>query len=515
STDAVNGSQLYTTNQNVATAAANTSTYLGGGANVANGTAPTYNVAGGSYNNVGSAISAINGNLSKVNNGSVGIVQRTGNADETVLTASGGTAANPGNAQKLTNLAAGTVSASSNDAINGSQLSGVSESVAKALGGGATVNTNGSISAPSYQIGAGRYNNAGDAFAAVNTSLNSINNGGGIKYFHANSQAADSQANGTNSIAVGPAAIASGARSIAAGSNALAKTDNALAIGSNAVATNAGDVALGSGSVTQSAVQTSSMTVNGHSYSVAGKATSTVSVGDLGKERTVTNVAGGRVSRDSTDAVNGSQLWATNQEIAAIGNQVTTIGAANKNALQYDTDGNGNRKNSVTLQGGDPNAPVLVANVAAGKVDTDAVNYRQLKDTAASTLTTANSYTDVRTASAVTTAKAYTDSSSAKTLSAANTYTDQRFGMLSSSIGQVRTEARQAAAIGLAAGSLRYDARPGKVSAAIGGGTWRGQGAFAMGLGFTNEDQSVSGNVSATTAGGKWGVGAGLSFTLN
>ncbi|GAA3267928.1 hypothetical protein GCM10020258_38750 [Sphingomonas yabuuchiae] len=136
STDAVNGSQLYTTNQNVATAAANTSTYLGGGANVANGTAPTYNVAGGSYNNVGSAISAINGNLSKVNNGSVGIVQRTGNADETVLTASGGTAANPGNAQKLTNLAAGTVSASSNDAINGSQLSGVSESVAKALGAG-------------------------------------------------------------------------------------------------------------------------------------------------------------------------------------------------------------------------------------------------------------------------------------------------------------------------------------------------------------------------------------------
>ena len=79
----------------------------------------------------------------------------------------------------------------------------------------------------------------------------------------------------------------------------------------------------------------------------------------------------------------------------------------------------------------------------------------------------------------------------------------------------MRAEARQAAAIGLAAASLRYDDRPGKLSAAIGGGIWRGEGAAAFGLGYTNEDQTMRANVSATTAGGEWGIGAGLSFTFN
>ena len=94
-------------------------------------------------------------------------------------------------------------------------------------------------------------------------------------------------------------------------------------------------------------------------------------------------------------------------------------------------------------------------------------------------------------------------------------YTDQKFNQLSSEIGDVRKEARQAAAIGLAAASLRFDDRPGKLSAAVGGGYWRSEGALALGMGYTSESGRIRSNISATTSGGHWGVGAGLSFTFN
>lgn len=116
---------------------------------------------------------------------------------------------------------------------------------------------------------------------------------------------------------------------------------------------------------------------------------------------------------------------------------------------------------------------------------------------------------------AIDTAKNYTDQVAVTTLNQANNYTDYKFGQLNQEIGKVRDEARQAAAIGLAAASLRYDDRPGKASVAVGGGVWRGQGAFALGAGYTSEDGRVRANLSATTAGGEWGAGAGVSFTLN
>ncbi|MEF9709625.1 hypothetical protein RBH39_25275, partial [Escherichia coli] len=77
--------------------------------------------------------------------GSTGVVQRTAQANVATLTAADGTAANPGAAQKLTNLAAGTLAADSTDAVNGSQLftttnTGYSR-LAAALGGGAAYNT--------------------------------------------------------------------------------------------------------------------------------------------------------------------------------------------------------------------------------------------------------------------------------------------------------------------------------------------------------------------------------------
>lgn len=253
-------------------------------------------------------------------------------------------------------------------------------------------------------------------------------------------------------------------------------------------------MALGSGSVTQAAVGTSSTVIQGKTYDFAGTApVGTVSVGSQGAERTITNVAAGRISADSTDAINGSQLNATN---SAINDLQTGVGTITKNAVTYDLNSDGSKKNSITLQGGDVNAPVVISNVGKGVAPTDAVNVAQLGDS----ITQANSYTDTAVAGGLT---------------AANNYTDQKFGQLNREIGDVRSEARQAAAIGLAAASLRYDDRPGKLSVSVGGGLWRGEGALAFGAGYTSENGRVRGNLSGTAAGGQVGIGAGLSFTLN
>ena len=89
-----------------------------------------------------------------------------------------------------------------------------------------------------------------------------------------------------------------------------------VAIGTNAKANNANDVALGANSETTVAVGTPSASINGVTHNFAGIApNSTVSVGKSGAERTITNVAAGRISATSTDAINGSQLFAVTEEI--------------------------------------------------------------------------------------------------------------------------------------------------------------------------------------------------------
>ncbi|MBC8716389.1 YadA-like family protein [Ochrobactrum sp. Marseille-Q0166] len=436
---------------------------------------------------------------------------------------------------KITGVAAGSVSSTSQDAVNGSQLFDVSSSIVSHLGGSATVNADGTVTGPVYVMQGGNYSTVYDTFAAVDgsltnisNSLTTINNGGGIKYFHANSTAADSQATGIDSVAIGGRAESLGAGSIAVGNGAstniiatgavalgqgsTATAAQGVALGEGASASTANSVALGAGSETGAVISTAGTTINGKDYAFAGSsAFGTVSVGKEGGERTISNVAAGQISANSTDAVNGSQLYATNQAVEAVVSNVTEL---DKFSVKYNNNGV-TKSNSITLAGGDPNAPVLISNVAAGLADNDAVNVKQLKDTASSTLVSANSYTDNRTAYAITTANSYTDNVAKTTLNSANAYTDNKFNQLNADIGSVRSEARQAAAIGLAAASLRYDERPGKLSAAVGGGFWRGEGAAALGLGYTNDDQTMRANVSATIADGNWGLGAGLSFTLN
>lgn len=425
----------------------------------------------------------------------------------------------------ITNVAAGRISATSTDAVNGSQLFATNQAI-EVVGG--RVNTLGDSVAnvfggtTAYDPATGRitggFSFGGNSYSSVQNVFDQLDqavNGGGIRYFHARSTLPDSSATGLDSVAIGPAAVssgvnaialgngalASGAGSLASGAGATASAPGAVALGEGASATHAGSVALGPGATTQAAVATSSTVIDGREYRFAGTApVGTVSVGSAGAERTVTNVAAGRISATSTDAINGSQLYATNQAVENLSGTVSSIGQATRNAVVYDSNPDGSRQNSIPLVGGDPNAPVVIRNVAAGTAPTDAVNVRQLNDGLATTLNQS---------------RAYTDQVAGATLSQANAYTDAKFAGLNADIQGIRREARQAAAVGLAASSLRYDDRPGKLSAAMGGGVWRGQGALAFGFGYTSENGLVRGNLSAATTGGQWGVGAGLSITLN
>jgi autotransporter adhesin len=133
-----------------------------------------------------------------------------------------------------------------------------------------------------------------------------------------------------------------------------------VALGASASATFANSVALGSASTTAAAVATTGVTINGTAFTYAGTApTSTVSVGSVGNERTVTNVAAGRVSATSTDAVNGSQLYATDQ---AVSNLSTTVTA---NKTHYYSVNDGGTQGSNYNNDGATGTNALAAGMAA------------------------------------------------------------------------------------------------------------------------------------------------------
>lgn len=125
-------------------------------------TTPTYAIAGGSYNNVGDALEAIDTTLDDAllwdttANGGNGAFSAAHGKDKT--------------ASVITNVANGAVSATSSDAINGSQLYSTNKYIADALGGDAEVNADGTITAPTYTIANTDYNNVGEALDALDNN---------------------------------------------------------------------------------------------------------------------------------------------------------------------------------------------------------------------------------------------------------------------------------------------------------------------------------------------------------
>ena len=122
---------------------------------------------------------------------------------------------------------------------------------------------------------------------------------------------ASANANGEGAVSIGQNSTSTGTHTAALGASANASAEAALALGASANASHANAVALGSNSVTKEAVGRNEATVNGVYYSgfAANNTASVVSLGDKGKERQLVNVAAGQISANSTDAINGSQLY--------------------------------------------------------------------------------------------------------------------------------------------------------------------------------------------------------------
>ncbi|HCN6462512.1 TPA: YadA-like family protein [Escherichia coli] len=312
STDAINGSQLYGL-------ADSFTSYLGGGADISDTgvlTGPTYSIGGTDYTNVGDALAAINTSFS----------DSLGDAllwDTTAgkFSAKHGINNDP---SVITDIANGAVSSTSSDAINGSQLYGVSDYIADALGGNAVVNADGSITAPTYAIAGGSYSNVGDALEAIDTTLDdallwdaTANDGAG----------AFSAGRGVDNTASKITNVANGA---------ISATSSDAINGSQLYTTNKyiADALGGDAEVNADGTITApTYTIANAEYNNVGEALDALDENALlwdatanngegaynashdGKASIITNVADGNIGEGSTDAINGSQLFNTNMLI--------------------------------------------------------------------------------------------------------------------------------------------------------------------------------------------------------
>lgn len=161
---------------------------------------------------------------------------------------------------------------------------------------------------------------------------------------------------------------ASATGAVAIGKNAKATSEDAVAIGTNAQATLQGAVALGSGSTTATgATNQGSTTINGITYNFAGATGNPnmqVSVGSAGATRQIKNVAAGEVSATSTDAINGSQLYAVasavkplkyvsvNSAAAGTGSNVDNDGAQGGNSIAIGPSSTVTRQNGIAIGNG-------------------------------------------------------------------------------------------------------------------------------------------------------------------
>lgn len=348
----------------------------------------------------------------------------------------------------LSNLAAGAISAGSTEAVNGSQLFTSNDAITRFFGGRTAFDpATGAFTAPLFEISTisddgaiaqGAYENATDAFDAVdgslvnlNTQINDIRNGG-TKYLRVNSTGVEAVATGADSIAVGSNAQATAANSIAVGAGSLADRDNTVSVGAAgaerqithvAAATEATDaVNLGQLQASEEGALRYDLNADGSvDYASA-------TLGQGGTATTLRNLGPGEVSALSSEAINGAQLFAANQTVAthlgggaavdanggvtaptytinnvaangtisqgsyndvgsafdavsnSLANVVDQTDELDMRAVKYDVDANGDMMDSVTLSG-TGGAAVRLTNVAAGSIQagsSDAITGDQL-----------------------------------------------------------------------------------------------------------------------------------------
>ncbi|EBY9409230.1 autotransporter adhesin SadA [Salmonella enterica] len=259
--------------------------------------------------------------------------------------------------RQITYVAKGDINANSTDAVTGAQIYSLSQSVADRLGGGASVNSDGTVNAPLYKVGTGIYNNVGSALSALNTSITNTEASvaglaedallwdGSTSAFSANHSGSDSKI--TNLAAGTLAADSTDAVNGSQLFDTNEKVDQNTAditTNTDSINQNTTDIAANTASINQNTtdIATNTTSINSLSNSVTtltddallwdGSA-SAFSANHSGSDSKITNLAAGTLAADSTDAVNGSQLFATNENVS----QNTTDIAANTDSINQNT----------------------------------------------------------------------------------------------------------------------------------------------------------------------------------
>ncbi|ECW8799758.1 autotransporter adhesin SadA [Salmonella enterica] len=259
--------------------------------------------------------------------------------------------------RQITYVAKGDINANSTDAVTGAQIYSLSQSVADRLGGGASVNSDGTVNAPLYKVGTGTYNNVGSALSALNSSITNTEASvaglvddallwdGNTSAFSANHSGSDSKI--TNLAAGTLAADSTDAVNGSQLFDTNEKVDQNTAditTNTDSINQNTTDIAANTASINQNTtdIATNTTNINSLSNSVTtltddallwdGSA-SAFSANHSGSDSKITNLAAGTLAADSTDAVNGSQLFATNENVS----QNTTDIAANTDSINQNT----------------------------------------------------------------------------------------------------------------------------------------------------------------------------------
>ncbi|PXP87364.1 autotransporter adhesin SadA [Salmonella enterica] len=259
--------------------------------------------------------------------------------------------------RQITYVAKGDINSTSTDAVTGAQIYSLSQSVADRLGGGASVNSDGTVNAPLYEVGTGIYNNVGSALSALNTSI--TNTEASVAGLAEDALLWDDS---TSAFSASHTGNASKITNLAAGTLAADSTDavngsqlfdtnekvdkNTADITANtdSINQNTTDIAANTTSINQNTtdIATNTTNINSLSDSVTtltddallwDAASGAFSAKHNGSDSKITNLAAGTLAADSTDAVNGSQLFDTNEKVDQNTADITT----NTNSINQNT----------------------------------------------------------------------------------------------------------------------------------------------------------------------------------
>ncbi|MGC7986932.1 trimeric autotransporter adhesin SadA [Salmonella enterica] len=328
--------------------------------------------------------------------------------------------------RQITYVAKGDINSTSTDAVTGAQIYSLSQSVADRLGGGASVNSDGTVNAPLYEVGTGIYNNVGSALSALNTSI--TNTEASVAGLAEDALLWDDS---TSAFSASHTGNASKITNLAAGTLAADSTDavngsqlfdtnekvdqNTADITANtdSINQNTADITANTDSINQNTtdIATNTTNINSLSDSITTLAddallwdadSGTFSASRNGSASKITNLAAGTLAADSTDAVNGSQLFDTNEKVDQNTADITTnTNSINQNTtdIATNTTNINNLSDSITTLTDDAllwdadsgtfsasrsGSASKITNLAAGTLaadSTDAVNGSQLYET--------------------------------------------------------------------------------------------------------------------------------------